>query len=369
MRRTVTILPRRAKFARNISRPRSRRVNIEEARPSNFGTGMISYSSLAVIFGMVALSTTPIHSVIPRFLSRLTNNQQQNSFNRKIGAQTTFMLGIFSTASPEDFSRRQEIRESYLDSGDHRFCTLEEYKRQSLEEAEMRICHVPYTFVISGGGDYRPTEHIDDEPLIVDTDHKGNFDDQGDCTYLNINENTGEGKSLAWFKYASTVAQEYGIDYIAKVDNMSILSPELFFKFQEDLPVSPFNKQTYGGVPHPSYHHEMFYAKGEFYFMSADIAEYIGCTLTATERQHLMKKGTGHDEDASIGALVLSHPRPIKFVDLRGYQMWSNHSRTWNIVDSLDNQLRNKMSSERNNAPWWSTCPSFLVEIMSKNAP
>jgi len=359
MRRTATIVPKRT-IGGDDTLPSVER----NTRQRIINHGMMSHSSIAFVLAMVALSTTPIHPVIPRFLSRLTNPQPHNPYNRPIGAQTTFLLGIFSSVNPKDASRREVIRESYLDIGDPRICTLEEFMRQVEETPYERVCQVPYTFVIGSGGDHRPTDHDDDEPLTVDTDHNGFSDVQGDCTYLNIRENVDDGKSSAWFKYASSIADEYVIDYIAKVDDMSILSPELFFQFQEDLPVAPFNQQMYGGLPKPSYHHKLFYGTGEFYFMSADVANYVGHTLTADERQQIMSKETSRMEDADMGALVLSSPRPIKFMNLHGYQIWSwsHPSKPWDFIGSLGHDSGNQKSVARNDGSWWSNCPTFITE-------
>lgn len=344
-RTTAAVVPKRTH-----SEPRSRASTRTNPFPQN-ANGMMSYSSLAMVLGVVALTTAPMHPAIPRILSKLTNPVRHNDLTRPLGGEKRFLLGIFSSVDPADTSRRESIRQQYLDIGDPRICSLQEFMRQTDENPYQRVCEVPYTFVIGGGGDHRPTKHDDGEPLTVDTDHNGHFDPEGDCTYLNIRENEKEGKSGSWFKYASMIANEYSIDYIAKVDDGSILLPELFFKFLDDLPNAPFNQHLYGGIAQPSYTHNILYGTGEFYFMSTDLAHFVGNTMYVL--------GTDRAEDADvIGAVVSSSPRPVKFVDLNGFQFWSSPSKhPWDFSGN------NKKTSDTSS--WWSNCPKVDVTTMA----
>jgi len=312
------------------------------------------------VLGLVALSTAPVHPALPRLLSKLTNSLHPYQNEIPIGAPrpTTFLLGIFTTAREKDAVQNGLIRQSYLSIGDARICSLEEFIRQAEETPDERVCKVPYTFVIGGGGDHRPTDHGDDEPLTVDSDHHGFADPNGDCTYLNIKENMEYGKSPSWFKYAASIAKEYGIDYVGKVDNDSVISPHLLFQFiDDDLPITPFNRRIYGGLAQPSAKHSHLYGTGEFYFMSSDLADYVGHTLTAPERNELME----HVEDADMASFIFTNPNPIKFMNLRNFQLWTHPKKTAEEFSAAwDNELDVKLPA-RSELAWWHVCPIFMA--------
>lgn len=234
---------------------------------------------------------------------------------------TTFLLGIFSYSAGEN--RRKYIRETYLSIEDERICKLDEFIRQTKENPLTRKCMVPYTFVMGGGGYDRPKDHNDFEPLTKDTDKMGNADPDGDCTYLNIKENMEDGKSPSFLKWAANLATEYGIDYIGKLDDDSFLQPKLLFRLlEEDLPPAPYNTRIYGGATRLSRTQAHMYAAGEFYFVSNDLAQYVGNELTAEDREVLRMKH--HIEDLDMGTFIYSHPRPIKYFNLAGYKIYAH---------------------------------------------
>jgi len=213
-----------------------------------------------------------------RFLSKLTDSLHAFQGEAPIGAPrpTTFLLGIFSMTGEKQAARRDVIRKTYLDIGDDRICKLEEFIRQAEETPNQRLCQVPYTFIIGAGGEFRPDEHNDNTPITLDTDQYGNTDVDDDCTYLNIKENMETGKSPTYFKFAAEIGKEYGIDYISKIDDDSVISPHLLFQFiDDDLPIAPYNRRLYGGSPVASWKHDSIYATGQFYFVSIDLAEYV----------------------------------------------------------------------------------------------
>jgi len=297
-----------------------------------------------------------------RFLSKLTDHLYAYKREPPIGAPrpTTFLLGIFSTSREKEFLRRELIRKTYLDIGDPRICKLEEFIRQFEETPNERVCQVPYTFVIGGGGSHRPADHDDDEPVVLDTDQNGHADPQRDCTYLNIRENMEDGKSPTWIKYAADIAAEYGIDYVSKIDDDSVISPHLLFQFiADDLPPVPYNRRIYGGSALPSYLYHLMYGAGQFYFMSADVADYVGHELTAEDR-----KGLRHSrpiEDLDMGSFVYNMPKPVKFLNMRHYEIWTHPKKTeeqwsnaWEV--ELDEQLPKAMDP----MPFWFFCPIFL---------
>lgn len=266
-----------------------------------------------------------------RFLSKLTDSLHAFQGEVPIGAPrpTTFLLGIFSMTGEKQAARRDVIRKTYLDIGDDRICKLEEFIRQAEEAPNQRVCQVPYTFIIGAGGEFRPDEHNDNTPITLDTDQYGNTDVEGDCTYLNIKvsryreqtklfciafllllshtsitnswrqkENMETGKSPTYLKFAAEIGKEYGIDYISKIDDDSVISPHLLFQFiDDDLPIAPYNRRLYGGSPVASWKHDSVYASGQFYFVSVDLAEYVGNELGPEDRKSLMHSRPTEDCD------------------------------------------------------------------------
>jgi hypothetical protein len=68
-------------------------------------------------------------------------------------------------------------------------------------------------------------------------------------TYLNIRENMEDGKSQSWLKYAAHVAEIYGVTYVGKMDEDSILKRETLFEFiSARLPPPPYNQGLLAGV-------------------------------------------------------------------------------------------------------------------------
>lgn len=125
-----------------------------------------------------------------RALSKLDDHLWPYNGEEPIGAghSSTMLLGIFSTTGDKYNGRREYIRETYLATGDDRICTLDEFKRQAKQKLNDRRCKIPYTFVIGAGGSDRPKDHDDNEPLTLETDQDGHADEEGDCTYLNVQE-------------------------------------------------------------------------------------------------------------------------------------------------------------------------------------
>lgn len=58
-----------------------------------------------------------------------------------------------------------------------------------------------------------------------------------------------------------------------------------------------------------------FFHAGQFYFLSSDLAEYVGRTLTP-ERRDALRDGRRRTENADVGSFVFSSPYPVKFVDM-----------------------------------------------------
>mmetsp|Transcript_21277 Transcript_21277/g.31508 ORF Transcript_21277/g.31508 Transcript_21277/m.31508 type:complete len:349 (+) Transcript_21277:86-1132(+) len=240
--------------------------------------------------------------------------------------KTSMLIGIFSTTGSKYSHRRDYIRDTFLGQDEPRLCTIQEFIRQTEESPQKRVCQVAYTFVIGAGGHDRPTDHDDNEPLTVDNDQFGNSED--DCTYLNVMENMEDGKSPTYLKFGANIANQYGIDYITKMDDDTVLTHKNFFDWiDSDLPPTPYNTRTYGGATRPSRIKTTLYGAGEFYFMSTDLADYVGNKLT-TEDRLLMMHPRRHVEDLDMGTFVFSNPRPIKFVSMDQKKIWSHPKKT-----------------------------------------
>lgn len=268
---------------------------------------------------------------------------------------TILLLGIFSTTGAKYSTRRAYIRETILQTEDPRICTLSELMKQTTENPNFdRKCQVAYTFVIGSGGEDRPTDHNDLKPLTLDNDPNGQIED--DCTYLNIRENMEDGKSPTWFKFGATAAKKYAIDYIAKTDDDSMIGTEALLNWiNEDLPPTPFNKRIYGGSPRLSANKNHIYAAGEFYFMSADLADYVANILTAESRLSMMISWK-HTEDLDMGTFVSSHPRPIKFLNLNERMFWIHPKKT--EVEFRESYEKDswRLPQRRSVMPWNSFC-------------
>jgi hypothetical protein len=255
--------------------------------------------------------------------------------------KSTMLLGIFSCTKLQKYAeRRDTVRKAYLSIDDPRLCTLDEYKRQVDENPNQVVCQIPYTFIIGAGDGDRPTDHGDDQPLTVETALDGTVEE--DCTYLNIRENMEDGKSPTYFKFGADLSKDYNIDYVAKIDDDTVLSPELLFSelLDSELPPAPYNRRIYGGQTWYSTSKKLCYAAGQFYFMSSDLANYVGNVLSAEDRLSLMHKR--HTEDADMGAFVFSHPRPVKFVNAGMNRIWIHPCKTpEKFMNAWENQVPN----------------------------
>jgi len=249
------------------------------------------------------------------------------------GHGTSMLLGIFSMKSDKAKRRRQLLRSSIL-SSDDRICTLDEFQRQAIGNPKQRLCQIPYTFVIGAGDDDRPTDHNDEDPVTLDSDQDGESED--DCTYLNIRENMEHGKSPTFLKYVSSIAKTNGLDFVAKTDDDTVMAIPLLLEFiDDDLPPAPYNTRIYGGAFVPSRKRQHIYAQGQFYFMSVDLAEYVGSSMTAAERLEV----SIFIEDLDMGTFVQSIQHPIKIIDL-SMRFWLHpRKQEHEFLDAVENQV------------------------------
>jgi hypothetical protein len=135
-----------------------------------------------------------------------------------------------------------------------------------------------------------------------------------------------DGKSPTYLKFAANFADRYDIDYVVKMDDDSVIGHNALFDWiDSELPPTPYNRRIYGGASRPSHVKNAVYAAGEFYFMSADLADYVGNELTAADRLNMMHPKR-HIEDLDMGTFIFSNPRPVKFVGMD--EIWSHPFKT-----------------------------------------
>jgi len=266
--------------------------------------------------------------------SMLSDEATQDTLRNEqpIGAPhaTTFLLGIFSMNTEEEKARRELIRKTMLakEKEDERICSLKDYLDYAkMTGSQTQNCISPYVFVIAAGGEHRPTEYEDNgiESIVLDPSTIPDAED--DCIYLNIKENKDDGKSVTYFKFGQSIATQFGIDYIGKTNSDSLIDMNLYLDFlMNDLAPAPYNRRTYGGSTWTNNDKSSIYAAGQFYFMSADLAEYISVIMSHERRMELTN--TRPYEDMDVGAFVFSHPRPIKFISLSQYTFWAHHLKS-----------------------------------------
>lgn len=240
---------------------------------------------------------------------------------------TTMLLGIFTDNTLEQVDARQRMRDTYLHTQSWPLvCTLAEYKRQFDVSSGLWVpCRLPYVFVI-GGDPNRPGQHRDRSPLTIERALMGNATSEDDMVYLNIVDSTHHGKSISYFKWVSSFGDEYSIDFAAKVDSGTLLERQKLVTFMDmELPPTPMNRRMYGGGAWG--HRGSFFATNPFYFMSMDLATFIGTS----------RINEWNSESQDIGSHIFYHPKPVKFVnmnprmfwfeDLNTHQEWFRH---WN---------------------------------------
>jgi hypothetical protein len=242
-----------------------------------------------------------------------------------VGHSTTMLLGIFTSDNEVEFEARHRIRQTYLkeEDLDPRVCKLSDFISQHLNsQGQNVICQIPYVFVLGGNPD-RDTDHGDDEKLFMDhADVPVILEDDtpNDVIYLNIKDNEHEGKSASYFKWANSLTEKFKIDYVAKAPTSTLFDLDLMLKLLNlDLVPAPYNRRIYGGNTWGDYKHSIVYADSAFYFLSSDLAKYVGNDLTADDRK---KIGSQVDESEDIGNFLYSHPKPVKFIFLGQNVFW-----------------------------------------------
>ena len=195
-------------------------------------------------------------------------------------------------------------------------------------------CRIVYTFVLGTPG----AIHTSLQGRAEYVAKHGRSVVEYDETPLNIKENMEDGKTHTWFRYAWTLTRELGVDYVGKMDSDTWLDTERFITFLDsDLPPAPIygrdNRKRYGGIliegvacgvkvnAHCKLLRGRAYMKGQFYFVSSDIANFI----FDTNYDQFMHVGY---EDLDFGLHVMSYPGSINFVVMSGGVLWVHDGTT-----------------------------------------
>lgn len=287
-------------------------------------------SSIALTLVFLLVSTS-ISSPKEKYSRHLKSDQSSEPmldgqkkiyrFEETLAESNTILLGIFSMASIKAAAKRDLIRQTYIKEGGRQVCSLKEYEDMLASRSKDEIeCRVIYTFVL-GGGTYAKEplwSPRSNEPISL-PQHKNWVEVEDDCTYLNIRENMNNGKSITYLAFASMVAEKLDIDYVAKIDDDTVTTIPLVIEKLNDLPPSPFNRRIYGGLftlkfsrmKYENHHLEILYSQGQFYYMSKDLARFVGSEMPFENYYRLRFAA----EDAAIGSYILTHERPITIID------------------------------------------------------
>jgi hypothetical protein len=174
--------------------------------------------------------------------------KQNDPLHRPLGARV--LLGIFSKY--DSFKFQQEYRAIIQHwKSDARYgpaiCPLSEFLMLPNEGSR---CELIYTFVVGAGDAEAPTQVTSSERPILSNRSAmpEGWVGFNDTTLLNIRENAHEGKAQTWLRYASQVAQNYGIEYVAKCEHTSSLDIPKYFRFADRrLLPAPYNKGLFAG--------------------------------------------------------------------------------------------------------------------------
>lgn len=252
------------------------------------------------------------------------SNNGTNTTASSFTSTKTFVLGIFSTQ--REVKGRKLIRETMLQSNiglpKYKLCTLQDY--MSSKSVQTR-CQIIYTFVVGGNCIVEDGDVNDKKTRWKSTSTKPRnatveppaklLKLESDITYLNIQENANEDKSLSWFDYISSMGKQF--DYIGKSDmHTYIHMDKLLDIINGRLPSA--NRNLYAGGMKEIYRRNTpqksssptdtpLYMQGPFYFMSRRLARCITTRVVGTNK-------IGRPEDAQVGYLVNSCPEPVEWL-------------------------------------------------------
>jgi hypothetical protein len=222
----------------------------------------------------------------------------------------------------------------------NRICSLSDVQKQKVP---LEDCQLVYAFFLGANPD-GPTELVNPNATFPITVENAMIEEE-DVVFLNIRENLEDGKSQTWFKYASMVAEEFPVDFIAKVDSDALLFTPAFLDFAKRR-LTRHKEYVYGGItmdknscdPTITEDHSCplsligpSYMSGELYWMSPDLAKFI--TSSQLDRSSL----TIRHEDVDIGNFVHSCPEEVSVVKIPKSRVLRNskYNAEWNAPRNM----------------------------------
>ena len=158
------------------------------------------------------------------------------------------LVGVFThNLSQLEKTRRQVIRDTYLQSfarssTPNRICQLRQLLDKTIDAEE---CQFAYAFVF--GGNIGPPIRLD--ATLEEIELKDDNSEEEDAIYLNIRENSKDGKSETWLYYFTLLQELVYFDFVGKIDTDTVLLPEKFLRRLNTSPKFPENARVYGGRP------------------------------------------------------------------------------------------------------------------------
>jgi hypothetical protein len=270
------------------------------------------------------------------------------------------LLGIFTTNSTSEAIRRNLIRKTYLSTYKtfekaklkegriDRICALADLLSAEQNESStgdnnnnnnnnntrsrgnsMDDCLLVYAFVMGAmdpSNTTAPTDLLELEAsedssnnreimmMMYNVDRSGYNNYERDVVYLNIRENMNDGKTVTWFKYASSVLPStLGIDLIAKVDSDTVVFPRLLLQELRETLENQHHirrpaRRVYGGSNQVVREGaKVHYMQGGFYFISRDVAQKITsktCPRSEIVQRVVFDPGYRRSEDREMGHFV-----------------------------------------------------------------
>jgi len=240
------------------------------------------------------------------------------------------LIGILVDFSGHGYRYRRRFRQLF--PLHPHVCDIGELEDTSIDTSH---CEVVYAFVVGAGAEGR-TMRLQ-SPFLVPSAAQvcDSVPTQKDClrsdmVLLDIQENMNRGKSPTWLAYGASIAERYGIDYVAKQDTDTILYLDRVLAFaRRNLPPAPFATDLWAGWfadkltwPHnrgvsdvavQRFTHKSnltLFAQGQWYLLSVDLAARVAAAIPGHSRFAAQGFIEEHeDRDVASAVLLGAGPR------------------------------------------------------------
>lgn len=232
-------------------------------------------------------------------------------------------------------------------------CSIGDLKDESIDTSE---CELVYTFVVGAGPEESGGMRLQTPFLVPSVQQTcDKVVDQTDCsmsdiTLLNIKENMNWGKSPTWFAYGASIAQQFDISYVAKLDTDTIIYLDKFFEFaRTNLPPAPFATDIFAGWfadklvwPHNrgkntvdvrKFTHKSnltLFAQGQFYLLSCDLAMKMAKAIM--EHPQFSSQGyiEEHEDRDVASAVLLGSGKQLHYIFISKEDLfWQHRVKIW----------------------------------------